>query len=243
MTTPSSLDPPPASSPAALLFQWLGERLSGAEAEWLAGARRTLSSGCPDREFLFALALVARRVPDRPLEPTATEAVTADATRPGWRPQGWRLRTAARTALLLASAEEQPDRLGPRLDTLMATADLAETVSILEGLPLLPDPARHLGHARAGARSNMRPVFEAVAHRNPYPAERFDEETWNQMVLKALFIESPLAPVAGLRERGNPRLARMLLDYAAERRAAGRPVPEDLSRLSETFHASGVAPC
>jgi hypothetical protein len=78
-------------------------------------------------------------------------------------------------------------------------------------------------------------VFEAVAHRNPYPAERFGEDAWNQMVLKALFIGAALAPVQGLERRANPALARMLRDYARERRAAGRPVSPELWRCVGPF--------
>ena len=79
-------------------------------------------------------------------------------------------------------------------------------------------------------RSSVKPIFEAVAHRNPYPAEFFDEGAWNQMVLKALFIDSTLAPIQRLDERANPDLAEMLIDYAHERWAAGRPVSAELWR-------------
>ena len=53
-------------------------------------------------------------------------------------------------------------------------------------------------------RSAVKPVFEAIAHRNPYPAEMFEEGAWNQMVLKALFIGSSLAPIRGLGDAGEP---------------------------------------
>jgi hypothetical protein len=76
----------------------------------------------------------------------------------------------------------------------------------------------------------MRAVFEAVAHRNPYPKEQFAENRWNHMVLKALFVGSTLHPIQGLDERANPTLARMLTDYAHERWAAGRPVSPELWR-------------
>jgi hypothetical protein len=76
----------------------------------------------------------------------------------------------------------------------------------------------------------MQPIFEAVAHRNPFPMEQFDENAWNHMVLKALFIGSKLAPIQGLDERANPRLMRMLCDYAHERWAAQRPVAAELWR-------------
>ncbi len=81
----------------------------------------------------------------------------------------------------------------------------------------------------------MQPVFEAVAHRNPYPKEQFGENAWNHMVLKALFIGSRLDPIQGLDARANPALMRMLCDYAHERWAASRPVTPELWRCVGPF--------
>ena len=50
------------------------------------------------------------------------------------------------------------------------------------------------------------------------------------MILKALFVGSTLAPILGLDARANPELARILLDYAAERGAAGREITPELWR-------------
>jgi len=86
----------------------------------------------------------------------------------------------------------------------------------------------------------MGPVFEAVAHNNPYPRDHFGEHRWNHMILKALFVGSALAPVQGLDERANPELAQMLRDYAHERRAAGRPISPELWRCIGPF-AEGEA--
>ena len=88
----------------------------------------------------------------------------------------------------------------------------------------LSRPERLEAQAAEGTRTNMRAVFEAVAHRSPYPNEQFAENRWNHMVLKALFVGSALHPIQGLDARANPSLARMLCDYAHERWAAGRPV-------------------
>ena len=88
----------------------------------------------------------------------------------------------------------------------------------------------------------MQPVFEAVAHANPYPAEQFSETQWNQMVLKALFVGSTLAPIQGLDERRNADLAGMLIDYAHERWAAGRPVSPELWRCVGPFAGEGDSP-
>jgi hypothetical protein len=72
-------------------------------------------------------------------------------------------------------------------------------------------------------------VFEAIACDNPFPASYFPELAFNQLVMKAFFTEAPVRSIWGLKERLNPELRRMALDYAAERKAAGRAVPEDLS--------------
>jgi hypothetical protein len=50
------------------------------------------------------------------------------------------------------------------------------------------------------------------------------------MVVKAFFIGSHLWPIQQLDQRGNPRLARMLVDLAQERWAAGRPVSGEVWR-------------
>ena len=108
-------------------------------------------------------------------------------------------------------------------------------MAFYRGLPLYLDPPRHRLRAAEGVRSNMRVVFEAVAHHNPYPAEQLPEDAWNQMVLKTLFVGSRLAPVVGLDRRANATLARMLTDYAHERWAARRPFNPELWRCVGPF--------
>ncbi|WP_069169677.1 EboA domain-containing protein [Streptomyces griseus] len=64
----------------------------------------------------------------------------------------------------------------------------------------------------------------------PYGAAHLDAHGWRHAVLKCLFIEVPVETVdrLGERARGDAELARMLRDFAAERTAAGRPVPDGL---------------
>ncbi|WP_208106941.1 EboA domain-containing protein, partial [Streptomyces sp. GC420] len=66
-----------------------------------------------------------------------------------------------------------------------------------------------------------------------YAARHLTPHAWRHAVLKCLFTGIPVRVVAGLadRARGDSELARMLGDYAAERTAAGRAVPEDLHRV------------
>ncbi len=220
--------------PIDLMATWLRAQLPPEAWSWLAGKREHLEAGASARDFNMAISLVPRRLgkADLVLDDAALRA--ADAARPGWDPRGWSLDQAGRLVLLLAGGGTGA-AFADRLRQLFATADLVEAIAFYRGLPLYPDPKLHEPRAREGVRSAMQPIFEAVAHRNPYPVEQFDEHAWNQMVLKALFIGSTLAPIQGLDRRANRPLMRMLCDYAHERRAAGRPVSPELWRCVGPF--------
>jgi hypothetical protein len=61
----------------------------------------------------------------------------------------------------------------------------------------------------------------------------FDDPTWNQMILKALFIGTPLNEICGKAERANATLKTMLINFAGEREQAGRSVAGELWQYVE----------
>jgi hypothetical protein len=217
------------SAPSALLVQWLDRQLDEPGRAWLHEQLARLAAGCSDRDFYLAISYVPRKLGKADLALSTADLTAAEAARPGWDPSDWSVDQAARIVLLLAGGGTG-EAFAQRLRQLFVTADIGETITFYRGLPLYPDPPRHVARAREGARSGMRPIFEAVAHHNPYPAEQFDELAWNHLVLKALFIDTTLDPIRGLDARANPALMRMLCDYAHERWAAGRPVSPELWR-------------
>jgi hypothetical protein len=212
-----------------LLHAWLRRQLDVAPLAWLEDQLQRLAAGCSDRDFFLAVSYVPRKLGKADLRLGPDELRAADAATPGWDPSDWSVDQAARILFLLVGGGTG-DGFAQRLKQLFVTADIGETITFYRGLPLYPDPDRHVARAREGARSGMRPIFEAVAHHNPYPAQHFDELAWNHLVLKALFIGTTLAPIQGLDRRANASLARMLCDYAHERWAAGRPVSPELWR-------------
>jgi hypothetical protein len=214
--------------PVELLREWLRRQLPGDAADWLE-SQALVGGAATDRSLFMAISLVHRRIGKADLDLSTKDVAAAEAARKGWRPAGWSLDQAARLFLLLTTGGT-PDRFAARLEQLFATADVSELIAFYRGLPLYPDQPRYADRAGEGLRTNMKAVFEAVAHNNPYPAEQFSESRWNQMILKALFIGSSLQPIEGLERRWNPDLSRMLCDYAHERWAAGRPVSYELWR-------------
>lgn len=222
-----------------LLQDWLARRLDASALAWLTGQAERLAAEPADAALAIAFGLVPRRLGRGMLGLTAEEAAAANRCIQGWTPAGWSLADAGRILLLSGLPGRDPD-LAPRFRALCQTADVAEASALYRGLPLYSAPATLEPQVGEGLRSNMRTVFEAIAHHNPYPRLYFDTHRWNHMVLKALFIGSRLAPIQGLDERANEELARILIDFAHERRAAGRPVPFEIWRCVGPF-ARGAA--
>lgn len=118
------------------------------------------------------------------------------------------------------------------VDEIFYRGDNQERAALLAILDQLPEPARFCALASEACRTNVQSVFEAIACNNDYPARFFDDDTFNQMVLKALFIGTSAAAIRGLDARQNPDLIRMAEGYASERRAANRPVPQDVALIT-----------
>ncbi len=220
--------------PNTLLQQWLNRQVSESACQWLAEQFAKGGSDPTRSSIQILLGLAPRKLGRKDLELGPSDYEEADRARPGWDPAGWTVDQAARIAGLCEHALICADF--PQLFTyLCRSADVQEAIALYQGLPLYPLPDELEPQAGEGLRTNLRSVFEAVAHRSPYPRERFDENRWNQMVLKALFIDSLLEPIQGLEERGNPALARILCDYAHERWAAGRSISPELWRCVGPF--------
>ena len=223
---------------ADLINTWLESRLTAEQIGWFNGQLKKISQSNSDRELHITLGLVPRRLGRDDLSLTASELAEAADRLQGWNPNGWSIDIAARVAVMCHLATLREEQFGETITDLCRNADLAESIALYSGVSHYPQSDMLDQQIGEGLRTNMRSVFEAIAHQNPYPAAHFDENRWNHMVLKALFIDSTLAPIYGLDERANAELARILCDYANERWAAGRDVTHELWRCVGPF-ASG----
>jgi hypothetical protein len=129
--------------------------------------------------------------------------------------------------LILHAAHADTDAL----TRVYAQGTAAERRAVLHALPCLVPGPEALPLVEDALRTNDTRLLAAAV--GPYAARHLDAHHWRHAVLKCLFTGVPVAEVADLdrRAHADAELARMLADYAAERTAAGRPVPHDLHRV------------
>jgi hypothetical protein len=225
-----------------LAHEWIARAVNENAVSWFRSAIENVRGASGGNALAVAIGLAPRRVGKADLSLTADDTARASALRQGLDPSEWSVDQLARIALMVASYTGDESTFAAQFDTFCSTAEINELIALCRGLPVYPAAERLEPRAREAVRSGMKPVFEAVAHRNPYPVEFFSEDAWNHMVVKAFFIGSHLWPIQQLDQRGNPRLARMLVDLAEERWSAGRPVSGEVWRcVAPHADAEGIA--
>ncbi len=203
-----------------LIARLAGEKANG----WLQQQARRREEEPGTAHFNMVFTAIPRFVPKTVVEPAPAEAEALQGIRKGFSPRGWTADRLARSWWLLHLDTTDSGAYLAQLESLFRSAEMNEQVALYGALPLLACGAELRPRAAEGIRTSMGPVFAAVAIDNPYPAEYLDEAAWNQMVLKAFFMDQPVDRIIGLDHRANATLARMLSDYAHERWAAGRAV-------------------
>lgn len=227
---------PTVDSPliAQTLENWLQPRLEPAAWDWLLQQSTTVAQG--DKKALFlSFGLVPRKVGKSDVVLTPGELELSARIRPGWDPRQWTVDEMARVLLALRFPADDAAAYVAVLDQVFAAAEVQELIALYQGLPLYPHQSAHRWRCAEGQRSNIPAVFMAIAHHNPFPSEQLDDAQWNQLILKSLFIGVSLNPILGLDERANAALAQMLVDFAKERRAAGRAICPELWRCVGPF--------
>jgi hypothetical protein len=129
-----------------------------------------------------------------------------------------------RVYLLVRILEADNGFFFPKVSNIIQVADTGELETFLKFLILLPSPENYRTVAVDALRTNIATVFDAIALNNPFPGHYFDDAQWNQMYLKAAFMQRDLSRIMDVDKRANRDLARIISDYAHERWAASREV-------------------
>jgi hypothetical protein len=211
----------------SIINGFLASRLESKALQFVHTTQQEIHQCVEDARFSALIALASRHSPRQALTPTTVEIAQANDTLAGWNPENWSLLETARISFVLSRPDLLADDFEARFNRWFAYADEGESCAYYRVIPLLPEPQRFIWRAAEGCRTNMRSVFTAVACDSPYPAAYFDDVAWNQLVVKALFTETPLSRVLGIDRRLSPALSIMVLDYMDERTSAGRNIPLD----------------
>lgn len=199
---------------------------------WLAEKLTKLTTDLRPRDFYLAFSAASRFVPQEVAQPSGALLAAIEQRYPNFSATEWTQDQLARILLMAALPEDRNQTI---LDDLFATADYRELVALYKGLYWLPNAADFVSRAREGSRTNMTGVFDALALDNPFPAAYLPEDAWNQLVLKAMFMERPMYRFYRIEDRKNPTLAAIFLDYAEERWSAHRKVSPELWRFVDGF--------
>jgi hypothetical protein len=212
------------------LAQLLRRRLDNPSWQWFQAVLRTVEDSRQQSQLLAHYPAMSRRLGKTPLSLDASERKRLEAMEPLFSLDQWGVDDAGRAALLLVLSENvfSPARYAELALACYENGDSREQQSWLRSLSLLPGRDVFVAAATDACRTNIMPLFEAIACENPYPLRHFPELNFNQMVLKGLFNGIALCRIVGLEQRFNSELSRMADDYVSEREAAGREVPRDI---------------
>jgi hypothetical protein len=202
--------------------------------DWLSSQIEKISSNAIPSKFFLAFSQASRYFKKEKIEVSVEDSTKANQLVSGFQPEFWDQLQTARTILMLSYPQEK-DSWFAAMNQLFETADMNEHQALFAALPLMPFHEELIPRAIDGLRTNISSVFDAIALHNPFPSRYFPEANWNQMVLKAIFMQRPLYRIQGLEERRNPALASIARDFAHERWAAGRDVMPEIWRLVAPF--------
>ncbi|MCM4168882.1 hypothetical protein KCTC52924_02579 [Arenibacter antarcticus] len=146
----------------------------------------------------------------------------------------------ARIYLLVRVLEENANYFTIKVANIIQVADTSELETFLKFLVLLPNPSEFKHQAVEALRTNIATVFNAITMHNPYPALYFNDQQWNQMYLKAVFMQQDLSGILSIDERANKDLSRIISDYAHERWAASREIDPYFWRPTAGFIEEGL---
>ncbi|PJJ61426.1 EboA domain-containing protein [Compostimonas suwonensis] len=195
---------------------------------WVARAQAVIANDPASISRFFAQA--GRAVGREAVEPAADPTGIVHGTRDD----------LARVALVVSLSGALDDApLATELESLYRHGDNAERRGVLLGLGALDTRPAGLVEGEVVA-AGVELAKDALRANDPrlvasalgdFGARHLDDHSWRHGVLKLVFMDAPLASVAGLDGRYDDELDRMLGALDEERRAAGRTTPDDVVRL------------
>ncbi|HEA29384.1 MAG TPA: hypothetical protein ENH91_05230 [Leeuwenhoekiella sp.] len=193
--------------------------MSDSAQEWLKDKTKKILEEESSREFFLTYTLLAQKVTAEPIKFKGETEVENYLKK-----QEANVLEIARIYFLNTILTANTAVFTPQVAKIIQVADAKELETFLKYLLFLPQLEAFKMVAVDALRTNIASVFDALALYNSYPAEYFEDKQWNQMFLKAAFMQRPLQHIVQVDQRANEDLARIISDYAHERWAAGRDI-------------------
>ncbi|MDR4951002.1 EboA domain-containing protein [Chryseobacterium sp. ES2] len=219
-----------------ILYSLLPTRLSEARLNWM----KTVMLFENEDLFFLNFGLIPRMIPSDSPEWEPSEKIILEQLYPGLTSGQWNLQQLCRCLLMAHIPEDQNVII---IKQLTQSADIGELTCIYKGIFFLENAFEFVPLVEEGLRTNMTSVFDSIALLNPFAAKYLPLDSWNQLVLKALFMWRPLYRITNLDLRKNEKLAFLATDYIHERWAAGRAVSPEIWRLMDGFLNKDVTAC
>ena len=222
-----------SNTPISELSAILRRSAPAESIDWLDGSISQLQSGNDIPNKLSYLTAMARRKFKDAYFQNKPEISFDEVSKISL--EHWMTGDAARLILISNAIEQHPDQSVKIIDTCYRQGDESERFAITAGLLFFPQPETLKHLAMETGRVNSKYLFSSIALNNPYPYLYYTEHEFNQLVLKALFLEIPIIKIVGLDKRVNKELSRMCEEYIRERLSANRTFPIDIWLAQSPF--------
>ncbi len=189
--------------------------------DWLTEKTNKLETSKSARDLFMTYSLLASKFDKTQIEHFGDEF---DETISYFKSHGADVLQMSRIYLLTKVLEVNPEFYTKEVAKIIEVADTTELETFLRYLTILPESESFKHAAVEALRTNIAIIFDAITLNNRYPALYFNDQQWNQMYLKAAFMERDLSLIESVDERANADLARIISDYAHERWAASRKI-------------------
>lgn len=203
------------------LSKIIGDSLDEETHTWLENKLDTIIESKSTKELYLSYSLIAGKI-DAAIKPKV-QGVNQELAE-YLIAQEADLLQIVRIYLLIRVLESDKAYFSTKVANLIQVADTSELETFLKFLILLPNAEDFNKTGVEALRTNIGTIFDAIALNNPYPSKYFNDQQWNQMYLKAAFMERNLGEIVDIDKRANSDLTRIISDYAHERWAASRDI-------------------
>ena len=210
-----------------LLFTIISHNSDADFIEWLKDTSNLTNESTSFNKFKIAFSLVSRKVANQSIQLSSSQEEELKKEF-GLILTNWDLHRLCRVWMILQIDASDKEAYIAKINDLFSNAEMNELATLYAALPVLAYPESWILRCAEGIRSNIGTVLDAVILNNPYPSLFLDEIAWNQLILKAFFTDKDTNQIIGVKQRANKNLANSLQDYIAERKAANRPIIDQL---------------